>query len=317
MLRPAGQRLVWPGPPAEARVELLGTIERDFTRGVDGARRITWQRVLWGEESSNPGLVTPQAVAVHADGTRLAIADPNAACVHVLKLETNRYQRIAKDGDVRAVLEAPVAVAWLEDALWIADAKQTTILKVREGSTPQVFGMDVFQRPAGLAVDSIRKIVYVSDAGRHEIIAMDSQGNLIHRFGTRGSGDGQLNFPAQLAVAPDGSVVVADALNFRIQRFDPEGQFQHQFGRKGNAGGDFALPKGVAVDSRGQTWVVDAQFENVQAFDSRGRLLMAFGGEGPAPGQFWLPAGVAIDTRDRLWIADTYNRRIQVFQLRP
>jgi DNA-binding beta-propeller fold protein YncE len=254
---------------------------------------------------------------MHSEGKLLAVADSNGRSVHVLNLEENAAWTVAVGREVPFSLEVPTGVAWAGDRLCIADGESHQIVIVEPSRETRVIGRDLLERPAGVAFNRVNDLLYVSDAKAHCIVAMDLQGHVVHRFGSRGAGTGELNAPAQLDCAEDGDVWVADALNFRVQRFSSAGEPLGGFGAKGDAGGDFALPKGVAVDAVGNIWVVDAQFENVQVFDRSGRLLLAFGEEGRNPGEFWLPAGADVDRRNRLWIADSYNRRVQLFEILP
>ena len=41
----------------------------------------------------------------------------------------------------------------------------------------------------------------------------------VSRWGTKGTGDGQFDFPDGITEAPDGSVYVVDSGNDRIQKF--------------------------------------------------------------------------------------------------
>jgi DNA-binding beta-propeller fold protein YncE len=45
------------------------------------------------------------------------------------------------------------------------------------------------------------------------------EGVFVSKWGTYGAGDGELDWPYGVAVAPDGSVYVADTNNHRIQKF--------------------------------------------------------------------------------------------------
>jgi sugar lactone lactonase YvrE len=256
-------------------------------------------------------------VAVHPDGKRVAVADSNGRSVHVLNIEENTAWTVASGREVPLSLGVPTGVAWAGDRLCIADAEAHQVIVVGPSQETRAIGHDSLERPAGIAYNRTNDLLYISDAKAHRVVAMDLQGSIIHQFGGRGAGIGELNTPAQLKCTEQGEVWVADALNFRVQRFSASGQPLGGFGAKGNAGGDFALPKGIAVDRSGNLWVVDAQFENVQAFDPSGRLLLAFGEEGHRPGEFWLPAGVDVDGANRLWIADSYNRRVQLFEILP
>ena len=314
LLVPATEQWVWPPPPAAPRVRFVGQIAGELQSKAEGGRVL--REFFFGPEG-HPHLVTPYALAVHSDGNRVAIADPNAGCVHLLDLQRDQYSQIAAVAKNGSALESPVGVAWAGDVLCVADAELRKVVLVNGERQDDSIGEGELIRPSGVAFNPINGLLYVCDAAAHGIFVFDLDGRLVRRIGSRGGGPGQFNYPCHIACEPEGTLVVADALNFRVQRFAPDGEFLGHFGQKGDAGGDFALPKGVAVDSRGAIWVVDAQFENVQAFDRDGRLLLVFGREGREPGEFWLPAGMAIDGQDRMWIADSYNRRVQVFELLP
>lgn len=324
--RPQG-RLVWPPLPEQPRVEYLGEFAGAIHAGGNRTFAKAWNELLYGPENP-PSLVTPHAVAMNADGTHLAVADPNAVCVHVFDLDRHTYRRIDGSIATNTLLKCPIGVAWAGEDLYIVDSESHAVMRVagldwkaerKESGTASVslIAQDTLRRPAGIAYNAVNDRLYVTDSGLHAVFVFDRSGLFVKSFGERGGDEGQFNFPSQIACAPDGAVLVADSMNFRVQRFDAEGEFLGMFGQKGDAAGDFALPKSAAVDARGSIWVVDAQFENVQAFTADGRLLMAIGGEGHGPGEFWLPAGVTIDVRQRMWVADSYNRRVQGFQLLP
>ena len=318
--------IVWPNPPDAPRVRFVGQLQSSDDLGQAKRFIDAWNELLYGPVEP-ARLITPYAVAVDAGGHRVAVADTNGACVHVFDLGRREYERIedygrkSPDGQntggspVPHEGRVPVGVAWANDVLCVADSKLGCVALVEPDGSSRLIGTDILQRPAGVAFDPTSEQIFVCDTGMHCVFVFDLAGRLIRRFGQRGSGPGEFNFPTHLACGPQGVVVVADTLNFRIQRFAGDGTPRGMFGSKGDATGDFALPKGVAIAADGTLWVVDAQFENVQAFTSEGDLLLAFGGEGHGPGEFWLPAGICIDRQQRMWIADSYNRRVQVFEL--
>ena len=53
------------------------------------------------------------------------------------------------------------------------------------------------------------------------IVKYDANGAYVTDFGSDGTGDGQLNYPYGVAVAPSGNVFVADANNNRVVEFAP------------------------------------------------------------------------------------------------
>lgn len=312
-LAPTGPPIVWPDPPDPPRVRYLGAITG--SPDIDPRKTISqkWNELFYGPESPEM-LVTPHAVAVHANGTRVAVADSQAGCVHTFELERRTYRVVTSIGESKERLRAPVAVAWINDDLWIADAREHAIAIVPGEGTPRWIGNDTLERPAGMTWCRDNNLCYVSDSGAHAIVAFDRTGNAVLQFGSRGAEPGQFNYPSHMTSA-SGMLIVADSLNFRIQVLGVDGSPMTAFGRQGDAAGDLSLPKGVAVDADGNIWVVDAHFENVQAFTPEGQLLLAVGREGSEPGEFWLPAGLCIDAKNRMWVADAGNRRLQVFEL--
>lgn len=308
--------IVWPKPPDAPHVRYAGELA---SAGDVNPRKTfgqAWDELFFGPGAPNV-LVSPHAVAVHAQRDLVAVADGNSSSVHLFDVPGRKYTRITSYGQPPVAFQSPVGVAWMGDSLWVVDSKIPALVLFDAARRGRAIASADLKRPASVTYAKGNDLCYVCDAGAHAILVFDGQGRAVGRFGSHGAGPGQLNFPSSVAVGPEGTVFVADTLNFRIQKFSSDGTPLDSFGRKGDAAGDLALPKGIAVDDEGHVWVVDAHFENVQAFADDGALLMAFGEEGQGPGQFWLPAGCCIDTRRRLWVADTYNRRIQVFELLP
>lgn len=313
-LRRAGAEVVWPAPPEPARVRLIGEIGQEAAFRTAASRPTALEVLLFGEPEPWR-LVSPQDVAVHDDGERVAIADTNGPCIHVVHLGNREYERIASAGSPPVPLQCPVGVVWAGEALYGVDSQLGAIVRWEAGRGAELLARGAVGRPADITWCPQAQRLYVTDAAGHRVMMFRRNGEMVGQFGQRGSGEGEFNYPTSITCGPDGVLVVADSLNFRVQRFAPDGTYLGGFGRKGDAAGDFALPKGVAVAANGSIWVVDAHFENVQAFTPEGRLLLVIGEEGQGPGQFWLPAGVCIDRKGRMWVADTYNRRVQVFAL--
>ncbi len=65
---------------------------------------------------------------------------------------------------------------------------------------------------------------YVCDIKAHEILAFDSQGSFVRRFGRQGQGPGEFNNPRRL-IAWKNLLAVYDSGNSRIQYFDESGEF--------------------------------------------------------------------------------------------
>lgn len=314
VFEPMGTPLVWPRPPARARIEFVGTLatDRDLKPGRSLAESIG--RFLFGEREVE-SMVSPYSIASD-DAGRAFVCDSERRVVHVFDLESRRYEQWEPSRKPRRGFRHPIGLCWHPDGrLYVADAAAGTIFTFDSRGNPLgEIGGEHITRPCGLALDVQRGRLYVADPAEHRVVVLDERGELLHRLGVRGKGQGEFNFPTDVAVDSVGRLYVSDSMNFRVQVFDTDLNFTRQIGRRGNTPGHFSQPKGLALDSDDHLYIVDAHFESVQIFDSSGRLLLHFGSEGTGPGQFWLPAGMHIDQEDRIWVADSYNRRVQVFR---
>lgn len=305
----AANTLVWPPPPAPARIRFERSISnpRDL-QGKPHLLRRFFNR-LTGKKAKR--FIRPTGVAVR-DGI-IYVADMGGQTLWIL--DTAHGDSIELHQAGKYPLVAPAAVAVRNDgAVFLADAwKKRVYLISRDGKFLGIAADDGLKRPAGVAYDEQNGRLYVADSAAHTIIAFAPDGKKVLSWGGRGSADGKFNYPTHISIDRQGTVLVTDALNFRIQAFDRDGKFLWKFGKHGDGSGDFAAPKGVAVDSEGHVYVVDALFDSVQIFNKEGALLLGFGERGTENGQFWLPGGIFIDARDRIYVCDSYNHRIQVF----
>jgi tripartite motif-containing protein 71 len=74
--------------------------------------------------------------------------------------------------------------------------------------------------------------VYVVDGQEWRVLKFTNTGKLIKTWGTLGWGEGQFNFPSDVAVDPSGYVFVTDYWNHRIQKFTNNGTFIREWGER-------------------------------------------------------------------------------------
>lgn len=304
-------RLVWPQPPLEEKIEWVSEYRlSDIQRQNNGFWSLVGRFVFGSREKE---FVRPYGVA--SDGAdRLFIADTGGASVYLLNTLTSEYIEI--EGNDNNFFKSPVGVTFWGESLLITDSDQAKIFKydlTREKLSTWAY--HDLRRPTGIAVSSLYKRIYVADTLAHQIVVYNYSGRELFRFGARGTGAGQFNFPTDLAVGSDGRVFVTDSMNARVQIFMPDGKHVRSFGQPGDTPGSFSKPKGIGVDNNGYIFICDALFDAVQVFDEEGQLLLAFGDNGIAPGQFWMPSGLHVDKQGSIYITDTYNRRIQKFRV--
>jgi DNA-binding beta-propeller fold protein YncE len=305
-------RLVWPGPPADAKIRFVRSIRSSHDVGVKSSLFTKMIRSISGEEDSEEQMVRPYGV--YSDGDRVYVTDPGLSLLHFFDFRDNRYLQITRAKNWS--LESPVGVVVDGDGqIFVTDSVLKRVFTFnRDGKyLGEIGSPDIFQRPTGIALQDDR--IYVVDTQGHKVMVFSQNGGrLLFQFGKNGSKEGEFHYPTHIFASSDGHLYITDSLNFRIQIFDRDGNFLSAFGSLGDAVGDFAKPKGIAVDSDGNIYVADSQFDNVQIFDQSGRLLLSLGGSGSQNGRMSLPAGIFIDKNDRLYVTDSYNRRVQVFQ---
>jgi DNA-binding beta-propeller fold protein YncE len=132
-------------------------------------------------------------------------------------------------------------------------------------------------------------------------------------FSSGGTADGQLMWPAAIAIDAEGKVYIADEALQRISIFDAKGRFLAKWGVKGSGAGAFDRPAGLAFDQDQHLLVVDALNNRIQRYTTDGRLLGQWGRGGRGRGEFDLPWGIAVDRTGDVYVADWRNDRIQKF----
>jgi len=168
--------------------------------------------------------------------------------------------------------------------------------------------------PIAIAVDgSAPPNVYVADGANDNdnIQKFRSDGTLVTKWGSAGTGDGQFGFSGFYGgVAVDGAYVyVADGGNHRIQKFRSDGTFVIKWGSLGSGDGQFNTARGLAVDGvdgSGNVYVADGGLNSrIQKFrSSDGIFLTTWGSRGSGDGQFDIPYGVAVDGSGNVYVAD-------------
>ena len=300
---------VWPAPPDAPRIVFRQCLHGPADIGVRPAFFHSLASWLTGENGESLRLRKPFAVALDETGN-LCITDTDANLLCYCDFTRKRWQQFAGAGAFK--FASPVAVARRHGVFYVADSRLDRVLALTDAGS-LVFALGApLQRPVALAIVGER--LYVVDALAHAVLVFGLDGKYQFRFGGRGTGPGEFNYPTAIGEGAGGQLLVSDTLNSRVQVFDRDGHFLATFGSNGDTSGHFARPKGVAVDAAGHIYVVDAVFDNFQIFDPAGRLLLNVGESGNQPGSFALPSGIAIGADNRIFVADSFNHRVQVFQ---
>jgi len=121
-----------------------------------------------------------------------------------------------------------------------------------------------FSRPSALCVDQKRKRLYIADACNHRIAVYNFKGELNKYIGSVGREAGQLRYPYDLALLPNGNLVVCEFGNNRIQLFQPDGRSLAVYGRPGRQSGELAYPWALTIDNQERVYIVDAGNNRIQ-----------------------------------------------------
>ncbi len=312
--------LVWPKPPAEARVIYESTLRNQASLTLE--TREDRMRAAATGQSQRGARVFSKPYDVAAQGGLVAVSDSVLSVVHVFDVPRKRLFQIGWRGEGK--LSKPLGIA-IDKAqhIYVADAGLGHVVKYdKQGHYLGVIGQRKdFSRIIDVAVHESSGRVYVLDRGgveslKHRVTVYAATGEFIQVIGARGHGPGKFNHPNQLAVDTEGQLYVLDAGNFRVQVFDDRGAYLRSWGRLGRQMGDLARPRGLAVDQQSNVYVTDSVYQNFQIFNQLGQLLLNVGGGGvDMPGQYALPAGIAVDETGRIYVVDQMRRKVEIFRL--
>lgn len=299
----------WPPPPAEPCIVYVRYIYGPKDIGVKPSSFMRFANWITGVGQDRLKLDKPFGLSVD-DADNLLVTDTGGSEVCFLDLARKKWLRWKSAGKQRFV--SPVAGVHHGQIFFVADSALGKVIAFDEKGKVHFEITNELARPTGMALSGERLVI--ADSQLHQIVICGVNGQFISKFGGRGRGPGEFNFPTHVGVDDAGRIYVTDSMNHRIQVFDPSGRFLREFGSVGDGPGRFNRPKGVAVDHAGHVYVVDALFANVQIFDDQSRLLLDWGEAGSAAGQFWLPNAIAINSKNEIFVADVYNHRVQMFR---
>jgi len=324
--------IVWPQPPAIARVRYLDyfSAEKKEEKQQAQPKKKSWMDRMAGmdpnEAAKRAGtksrfeLGTPYGMAVDSKGN-LYVADTKVGGVFIFNPESKDTGFIKHGVDAKFGRIFGLAIDD-SDRLFISDGQYNHVLVFNSKHKLEgVFGEGVMIDPNGLAIDEQNRFLYVANTGSDQVLVYDADTfKLLRKIGTAGKNrtlttPGDFAAPTNVAVDGDGNLYVSDTLNDRVEEFDADGAFIRAFGKNGDGPGQFARPKGIAVDCDGYVWVADAMTNRLQIFTKEGELrLVVSGGFGTLPGQFQSLAGLYIDKNNRVFTSEQLLGRVQMFR---
>jgi sugar lactone lactonase YvrE len=164
----------------------------------------------------------------------------------------------------------PVDAVPFEDRLYVADMKNKEIVVFdrKTGDLINKFGQtgegpELLSLPTNITFDR-HGYLYVSDAGRFQILKYDRDGHLQGAFGQLGRSSTNFARPRGIAVDRDDRIYAVDAAFDNVQILHQTGQFLLDFGKAGSGPGDLYLPAKIFIDYDNKKYFerfADPQFE--------------------------------------------------------
>lgn len=215
----------------------------------------------------------PTGLSVAPNGN-IYVADTHYHRVVIFSPEGKMIDEFGKFGQEKGCFIYPTDVAFSPDGrIFVSEYGGNDRISVftEQGDFLYCFGTPgsgtgQLARPAAICVDPALKCLYVADACNHRIAIYDLDGNLLGYIGSAGRAQGQLRYPYDLALLPDGTLVVCEYGNNRLQLFAPDRKSLAVYGRAGRQSGQLAYPWGVAVDARRRVFIVDAGNNRIQVW---------------------------------------------------
>lgn len=315
----ARPRFFWPPPPNQPRIEFI-----DFYQVEDHLKRgkSDWfEEYVLGRQRPKSILQSPAGVASDGKG-RVLVTDLKVRKAYVFDFVKGEVRSLQAPNGDEMLMMSPLGIC-VDDAgqAYVADARANKIYVYGvDEKLKAVIGSESLKHPTGVAVDTKRGRIYVTDTWAHQVLVYSLSGEELLRIGERGANSGRFNFPVDLDLDEEGNLYILDSMNARVQVLTPEGEFLRMFGERGTALGSFQVPKSIAVSPSGHVYVTDGLAHKLVVFNTQGEFLLALGGrevfsDGIVhPGGFYMPRGVSVDRNDAIWVADSLNNMFHQFQ---
>ena len=189
--------------------------------------------------------------------------------------------------------------------IYIADSFNSRIQVVSfAGKFLKRFGQGILKLPWGIAVTEDN--VFVTDIDLHALLQFGKKDyKLVKRTGTKGGGEGQLNYPYGLCIDYNGDVYVADGSNNRVSVFSKDLNFLKHLGTQ-----HLKTLLDVKVTPNSVV-VLDSSPNCIHFFSRSGDLLRSCVTQGD-DGMVYNPWFFCLDTAGNILISDFHRHSIKI-----
>ena len=284
-----------------------------------------------GSQGSNDGAALeasfnlPYGIAVAPDG-RVFVSENSGNLIRMISADGATVSTYAGDGSTN-VLNQPAGLSLAPDGrLFIADSGNNRIRMVSaDATTLSTYAEGGLNSPRAVALNADGRL-FIADFSNHLIRTVSPDGTIstyagdsTAAFNNGSTATAQFNFPADLAVRPNGSLLVADRDNHRIRSINAGNVSTFA----GNGETEVLnQPFGIALAADGGVFVLDRTNHRIRLLSRDGSALNTYAGSGVAgfkeglalEAQFNNPTHIATAPDGRLLVVDFANHRIRVIE---
>lgn len=162
--------------------------------------------------------------SVFVDGKNMLVSGRNAQTEGVLGMTTSgqlkfHFGHHEEDGKIDGFYDASKAVVDDRGRIYVSDAMNQRVA-VFDKDRKFLYNLTGFSLPRGMAIDADQKL-YVVDTIAQNVKVLDVSGTdkpkSLYEFGTHGVGDGEFNFPNDIAFDDSGRLYITDRASDRVQ----------------------------------------------------------------------------------------------------
>ena len=207
-----------------------------------------------------------------------------------------------------AGIKKPCGVATDPDGhIYVSSSNPPTVTKFSDDGLTLLVQAKI--KSNGEALRMMRFIdgrLFVCSLSDYAVIVLDCVDlQEMRRFGRKGSGDGEFNYPIDV-VAEKGELYVSDHNNHRIQVFSMEGRFIRSFTVKDPSTQKSYPPRGLCIGPDRLLYIACYGPDLIFAFTLAGECVASVNVEGN-------PAGIAADTDGFLYVCKEGRSAIEVY----
>ena len=189
------------------------------------------------------------------------------------------------------LLNPKSVVATSKELVYVASDNGVDVL-TENGDFVRRIGTGILDTPWDVAVHYGE--IFVADSSNNRVAVFSQEGELVRTIGSAGSGPGQFQYPAGVAISPDGDLYISDCRNHRVQVLTTQGVFVREFGKE-----QLTYPNKLQFTVDKHVLVADRYNNRIAVFTQDGAWVTSVACAGH-------PVGLAADRKGDLLVA-CYN----------